>query len=138
MAYINQKTGSSNFNVKIIRKGVVSFSTDEPEILHEEEEFTLKILTDVTSGEVVTFDELSHVSDEEIDSDGYWVNSKVSKLKNMTHDELVAYILQMEAGKSPVQTSQPIQQVVHQTAVLTNEDTFETLDLGQSEEEVLF
>ena len=141
MAYINQKTGSSNFNVKVIRKGVVSFATDEPQILEENSEFTLKLLTDITNDEVITFDELTHVPDEEIDSEGYWVNSKVSKLKNMSHDELISYILKIESGHQLSFDDILQQQEAEEEPIQKKtEEQFETLDFSDSteKEEVLF
>jgi hypothetical protein len=137
MAYINPKTGSSTFNVKLIRKGVVSFATDEPTIVGEDQEFTLKLISDITDGQPVLFDELAVVPDEEIDSEGYWVNSKVSRLKSMSHDELISYILRIESGEQiSFQEIQPQNQ--QPTA---QQEQFETLDFSdstQEKEEVFF
>lgn len=93
MALINPKTGSSRFNVIIRREAVVSLAGEEPEILSESEQFSLKLVSDVVTNEEISSKNLEEVPDEEIGADGIWTEAAAAKLNSLSKEELIAMIL---------------------------------------------
>lgn len=97
MALINPTTGSSRFNVIITKQGVVSLASQTPVILSEEETFKMKMLSDAMTGEEISAKDLQEVPDEEIGEDGIWIHAAAAKYKDMSQEELIAYIVKLEA-----------------------------------------
>lgn len=97
MALINPTTGSTKFNVVLRREAVVSLAGDEPVILSESDEFSIKLVSDAISGEAITSRDLQEVPEEEIDVDGIWVKAAAAKLKNMSQEELIEMVLKLQA-----------------------------------------
>jgi ribosomal protein L12E/L44/L45/RPP1/RPP2 len=100
MALINPKTGSARFNVVVRREAVVSLAGEVPVIVSEAEEFNMKLVSDVISGEEISHKDLQEVPDEEIGADGIWVHAQAAKLKQMTQEELIEMVLKLQAEQS--------------------------------------
>lgn len=117
MALINPNTGSSKFNVIVRREAVVSLAGEEPVIVSESEEFSIKLVSDAISGEEISTRDLQEVPDEEIGEDGIWVKAQAAKLKAMSQEELIAMVLKLQSQVGEqAEVVEAAEEVVEETA----------------------
>lgn len=119
MALINPKTGSSQFNAVVRRNAVISLAGEVPTIVSEEEEFGIKLISDAISGEELSHKDLEEVPDDEIGADGIWINAQAAKLKELSQEELIAMVLQLQSGAVAA---------TEETVVVAEEEAEETVE----------
>lgn len=99
MALVNPNSGSARFNVIIRREAVVSLAGDTPVIISESEEFNMKLVSDVITGDEISHKDLKEVPNEEVGEDGIWTKAQAAKLKQLSQEELIQMVLQLQQGK---------------------------------------